>query len=260
MWLGGLVGCGASQEEPVCGEDVRECPAGTYSVAWSDAQPGEDASEANAPILEADVGYLQFDDGECRYTCETVARCPGWTWPVVTADCAYCATSDGDGDTERLGGASGEACGVVPHPGLSRIEHDKTVIVGSRAQGLITGGEFVGVEQFWWEQADGQNLCTVSYDLITRRTDVCTDCDFSFELELTNGREVGDSCGALGVRGSLANGDTISMGYAAEWETDGRFYDDVLFWEIEGSFTPYYYGHWSASTDHFSYEKVWGSW
>ncbi len=56
---------------------------------------------------------------------------------------------------------------------------------------------------------------------VTRATDFCAECDFSFELELTKGRTVGEACNELGVRGSQANGDTISLGYAARHEMAG---------------------------------------
>jgi hypothetical protein len=243
-----------------CGEDAPACPAGTYSVAWSDQQPGQDASEANAPILTADVGYLQFEEGACQYACETVALCPGWTWPVITAYCAYCATTDASGEVVRVGGVSGSACDAVPHPGIQRVQLDKTVVVGSRAQGIITAGEFVGLEQFYWEQADGRNLCTVSYDLTSIGSSLCPDCDFSFELELSNGRVSGQGCGALGVDSGIAAGQRIGLGFAEQATIRGRTFDDVLYWQSGAEFVPYYEGHWDADGDRFSYEKVWGAW
>lgn len=252
--------CGGGTQEAQCGLDAAECPAGTYSVAWSDQQPGQDASDANAPILTADVGYLQYDDGECRYTCETVAECPGWTWPVITEDCAYCATSGAGGEPVRVGGASGAACDAVPHPGIQKVDLDKTVVVGSRAQGIITGGEFLGLEQFYWEQADGRNLCTVSYDLISVASSLCPDCDFSFEVALSNGRVSGDDCDTLGVHSGIAEGQTVGFGFAEQATIGDRTFDDVLFWHTGAGFVPYYEGHWDPASDRFSFEKVWGAW
>lgn len=258
-FLLGSVACWGT-EEPVCGENAQQCPTGSYSVAWSDTRPGEDASRANSPILEADVGYLNYNDGECRYTCETVAECPGWTWPVFTESCSYCATAGPSGEPVRLGGASGNDCDGATHPGFGRIDHDKTVIVGSRAQGIVTGGELVGVEQIWFEEADGRNLCTVSHDLVTLRTGVCSQCDFSFEVELTNGRAIGDKCDELGLSGGETDGARLSMGYKDLLQIDDRSYEHVLFWDIGGNFLPYYYAQWDSADGHFSFEKVWGAW
>jgi hypothetical protein len=162
---------------------------------------------------------------------------------------------DGDADCTDSDCASLEACYYMAWSETGTA----TVTPGADYTGTATWTfSFV-------EPADGGDICSFDWDVNDVADDLasCTNCDFAFIVELTNGRTSAGDCAAIPEEFGLvdgAGGEGFRYGYGFDADYD-----------YAGTPAPYfmyeYQGEWIAwastisattSGSTFDYELVWG--
>ena len=109
--------------------------------------------------------------------------------------------------------------------------------VGTATIVLDEGGNtYAGSETSKYTSIDGPNagklLCSIVSDATgaahTKASD-CTDCDFTFEVTLSNEAVSGDSCAAIGIEADPSATQAFGYGFAtATKDTDGTDLANVL--------------------------------
>jgi hypothetical protein len=153
-------------------------------------------------------------------------------------------------------------CAAQPFCGLDPY----TVLAGwSGLADVVQGVSLEGEGDLYYEHMmSGADYCRVAHDLqsVRVRSD-CADCDWAFEVELTN-TETPDGPGCVDALGasfdpSSMDGSTLSIGFAATW-TYGRttFYDvGFYYFEFYSEWIASSYAHWwpsSATEGEFEYD------
>ncbi len=105
LFLLAVVGCKQAGESALDGAELcgqQECPVGTAFAEYRSVREGFELDVGLDPkTYSGDVAYKNFGEGECAYTCETIAPCPDPTFPVISATCFTCAVLDADGEIEQ---------------------------------------------------------------------------------------------------------------------------------------------------------------
>ena len=79
-----------------CGK--QECPVGTAFAEYRAIREGIELGVGVDPkTYSGEVAFSHYGEGECTYTCETIAPCPADTFPVITAECYTCGQIAADG-------------------------------------------------------------------------------------------------------------------------------------------------------------------
>ena len=101
------------------------------------------------------------------------------------------------------------------------------------------GGNFTewnGTESFvYYNVADAQIACEEVYDTTSTTTmSSCSDCDFAFDVTMSDSVATGAGCTTFGVADQAGAFDSVGWGFASTAEQNGNTYNDVLMYYYPG--------------------------
>jgi hypothetical protein len=121
------------------------------------------------------------------------------------------------------------------------------------AASVVTNVSYSGTEDAYFEFLDGRNLCTATWDMDDSfMLSTCSDCQWAFKVELSNGTETGPGCSGLGWVAADSDGTQYGYGYAPTYGS----YTDVLMYQYGSTWYAVAYATWTgtSSSGTFSYD------